>query len=124
MSTITEATQFYAANPAAQQADMAVLQSMLARSATDPAFRQQLLTDPRAAVSEFTGREVSESVNVVFIENQADATFVLPPAVAADAELSESELEAVAGGSELLITFIGVTVGIGAYKLLHDMAAH
>src|SRR5688500_381433 len=98
MSMIAEATQYYAANPAAQQADADVMQNLLARSATDPAFRQLLLSDSRAAISEFTGRQMPEGFEVAFVENKADATFVLPPVVEPGAELSDSELETVAGG--------------------------
>jgi len=74
------------------------LQALLARSATDREFRQKLLTDPRAAISEATGRELPESYNVKFVENTADATVVLPDPVQPSAELADSELETVAGG--------------------------
>ena len=49
-----------------------------------------------------TGKDIPESFNVVFIENQADATIVLPDYVDPQAELSEDALEAVAGGIGLL----------------------
>jgi hypothetical protein len=78
------------------------LQALLVRSATDIPFRQMLLADPRAAFAEFAGRPVSElpaSFNLVFVENTADATFVLPDPIDLAAELSEQELEAVAGGT-------------------------
>jgi hypothetical protein len=84
----------------AKQAEQ-MMSALLSRSATDPTFRQQLLTQPRAAVSEYLGREVPESFDVTFIENRADATIVLPAAIDPEAELSEQELEAVAGGSTL-----------------------
>ena len=35
----------------------------------DMDFRARLLSDPRAAVAEFTGRELPEGVNIQFIEN-------------------------------------------------------
>lgn len=81
-----------------------VMAKLLARSATDADFRRKLVESPRAAFAEFTGRPESEfeNVNVRFVENKAQATFVLPAAVDASAELSESELEAVAGGSEII----------------------
>lgn len=78
------------------------MQQILSRSATDAAFRQQLLTDPRAAVAAFGGKDVSAmpaSFNVVFIESRAHTTIVLPDAVDPAAEISEEELEAVAGGT-------------------------
>jgi hypothetical protein len=74
-------------------------QAMLTRSATDMEFRKKLLADPRAAVAEFTGKPAPADFNVVFIENKAGATVVLPDPVDPSAELSETELEAVAGGA-------------------------
>lgn len=84
------------------------LQGLLARSATDPGFRARLVADPRGAVAEYTGRAVSESFNVVFVENDADATIVLPDPVEPAGELSEADLEAVAGGSEVIVTVLSV----------------
>jgi hypothetical protein len=72
--------------------------AMLSRSATDLEFRKKLLADPRSAVAEFTGKPVPEDFDVVFIENKAAATVVLPDVVDPSAELSENELETVAGG--------------------------
>jgi hypothetical protein len=82
-----------------------VMVQLLARSATDADFRRKLVETPRAAFAEFTGRPESEfeHVNVRFVENKAQATFVLPAKVDPSAELSESELEAVAGGSPLIL---------------------
>jgi hypothetical protein len=74
------------------------LNSVLARSATDPDYRQKLLNDPRGAISEVTGKPLPADYKVAFIENKADATIVLPDPVMPGAQLSEGELEVVAGG--------------------------
>jgi hypothetical protein len=94
----------YASNPEYAKKVDERMHTFLSRSATDPGFRQQLLTDPRAAISQFTGVQVPESFNVKFIENKATATIVLPDPVNPAAELSEQELEAVAGGTTVLCT--------------------
>ena len=96
----------YRDNPEIRQKTDEAVGRLLARSATDMDFRQKLLSDPRAAVGEFTGRTVPDSINFRFVENKADATFVLPDVVEPGAELSEAELETVAGGDT------GLTVGL------------
>src|SRR5688572_23114358 len=62
------------------------LNEMLARSTTDMEFRQKLLSDPRAAFAE-VGESIPEGVELRFVENQADATIVLPDPVDPQAEL-------------------------------------
>ncbi len=98
-------TQRLRDDPRAVQQSKEALERMLARSATDRAFRERLLEDPRAAVAEFTGKPVSEipeSFNLRFVENTAGATIVLPDFADPTAELSESELETVSGGTTTL----------------------
>jgi hypothetical protein len=98
------------------------MSAILARSATDQGFRQKLLTDPRSAVSEATGRPLPASYNVRFIENTADTTIVLPDPVDPNAELADSELETVAGGiTPTIVT--GVVLGAEAFAIFADGAA-
>ncbi len=109
-------------------------QSLLTRSATDAGFRTKLLTEPRSAIAEFNGIAVADlppSFDVVFLENKADATIVLPDYIDAAAELSADELEAVAGGvtptvvvASLIGVFtVSVAVGTEIGKLQHN-ASH
>ena len=109
-----EATKAYASNPEAFKEAQSQLQALLARSATDPEFRQKLLTDPRTTVSEFTGHAVPESYNIVFVENKGDATIVLPDPYTPDAELSDAELETVAGGIIPIVTALFCAFVAGA----------
>lgn len=76
------------------------LQQLLTRSATDWGFRQKLLTDPRAALEEHLGHALPGPLNIRFVENEADATIVLPN-FQGDA-FSDEELEAVLGGTSTL----------------------
>ncbi len=113
---IQTAARAYRSDPeVARKADEA-FQQLLARSATDLTFRKQLLENPRTAIEQFTGRPAGEA-NVTFVENKADATIVLPEFVGPAAELSESELETVAGGTSptltITITVITLTTLIG-----------
>ncbi|WP_457653286.1 class IIb bacteriocin, lactobin A/cerein 7B family [Rhodocaloribacter sp.] len=98
------------------------IQELLKRSATDWDFRQKLLENPKEAVSEFAGKPVRESFNVAFIENKADATFVLPNLVTAGDELSEEELESVAGGvTPVIISVLGtIASALASYDAWFD----
>lgn len=93
-----QAGQFATANPEVIQEGQKKMQELLARSSTDIDFRSKLLENPKEAIAEFTGQPVSDVVDVVFIENRGDATIVLPDFIDPENELSEDELEAVAGG--------------------------
>ena len=108
MLAISDITQTARTAPELVREGEETLHGLLARSATDPGFRARLVADPRGAVAEFTGREVSETFNVVFVENTVDVTIVLPDPVEPAGELSEADLEAVAGGSEVLVTVLSV----------------
>jgi hypothetical protein len=90
------------------------IQAILTRSATDMEFRQLLVSDSRAALSQHLGHEVPDSVEIVFVENKADATVVLPAVIDPNAELSDAELEAVAGGILPLIAAVLTCMVMGA----------
>lgn len=72
------------------------------RSLEDDAFRRLLLADPRAAVERELGARLPPEVRVQVVEETADTVYlVVPPASQAgaeDGELSDSQLESVAGG--------------------------
>ena len=127
---IRSAAAFVAANPAAAQEAQRHMQPLLARSATDLAFREKLVTDPRAAMAEYKGVDVSEipeSFEVRFIEPTGDGrrpnewTIVLPPVAIPGAELSDAELEGVAGGTWLACAVGGILLwelGKEAYRVI------
>ena len=79
-------------------------QRLVQRSLEDDAFRQQLLEDPKTAVEEELGTRLPQEVRVVAVEETADTIYLVLPFASTDAqevgELSDQELEAVAGGWE------------------------
>ncbi|MCY3637354.1 MAG: NHLP leader peptide family RiPP precursor [bacterium] len=79
-----------------------VLDDVQRRAATDSDFRERLLKEPNAALAEVAGRPIPDDFTIRFIEKDAstDALVVLPDLVHETQELSESELEAVAGGAD------------------------
>lgn len=77
------------------------IQQVLQKAWTDPAFKQLLLTTPREALVgmgvELTGLE---GVNLRVVENTVDTVhLVLPAPPPAEGELSDEQLDSVAGGS-------------------------
>ena len=72
------------------------------RSIEDDTFRQQLLEDPKAAVEQELGAKLPEEVRVVTVEESADTIYLVLPSTsmagAEGGELSDRELQSVAGG--------------------------
>jgi hypothetical protein len=68
------------------------------KAASDAAFRQALLADPKAALSKELGVPIPDSVTIVVVEDAADTVHLVLPPRQAGRELSETELQAVAGG--------------------------
>ena len=64
------------------------------RISADPSFRDTLLADPRAVLSEVIGFDIPESVQVVLHEEALTQIHLTIPS---SEELSESDLELVAG---------------------------
>jgi hypothetical protein len=75
---------------------------LIEKGLEDESFRQRLLEDPKAAVEQELGTRLPEDVRVVAMEETADTVYLVLPLRSTDAqeagELSDRELEAVAGG--------------------------
>lgn len=74
---------------------------VIAKAWADEAFKKALMADPRMAVEREFGIKLPSSVNVRVVEETTDNLYlVLPPknTAAERGELSDLELEAVAGG--------------------------
>jgi Nitrile hydratase, alpha chain len=77
---------------------------LVEKSLADDAFRQRLLEDPRSTVEQELGTRLPENVQVSAVEETADTIYLVLPMVSPlgeeGGELSERELEAVAGGEQ------------------------
>jgi len=74
---------------------------LIQRSLEDDAFRQRLLADPKAAVEQEPGMGLPEEVRVVAVEETQDTIYLVLPSASPlgeGGELTDSDLEAVAGG--------------------------
>ena len=69
------------------------------RLASDPAFREQLLADPRAALSQLVGIDLPDVVKVTVHEESLTDLHLVLPAVSSKGELADDELELAAGGA-------------------------
>ena len=76
---------------------------------TDEEFRAELLKDPKAAIERLTGESLPENFKLKVMEEDSeyDMTILLPPML--DDELSENELDQVAGGAGVMM---GIIVGL------------
>jgi hypothetical protein len=73
---------------------------LVQRSLEDEDFRRRLLADPKAVVEEELATRLPEEVQVRVVEETADTIYLVLPSASSlgGEELSDQELEAVAGG--------------------------
>lgn len=85
----------------ADQTREQLMNAILQRSVSDPSFRRALLVEPKHAIRGAFGVEIPADFRIKFIEKgeEIDALVVLPDP-RADDELTDDELETVAGGVE------------------------
>jgi len=76
-----------------------LVEKAVRRSIGDADFRRLLVSDPRTALASIDARPLPVSLNLQFVEPGIKTrTIVLPPAATPSGELSDDQLERVAGG--------------------------
>ena len=82
------------------------------KSVQDGDFRASLVRDPKAALAEEYGLEPDffSSISIRIVEEQPNELLLNIPAPVAEGELSEEELEAVAGGVAFGVGAAGVAI--------------
>jgi hypothetical protein len=93
----------------------------------DPEFKKQVISDPKGMVERHIGQKLPAPIKIFIHEEDANTLhFSIPPAPSNLSELSDDDLEKVAGGTDVAITtFIasaivsaGVTAEAAATKVL------
>lgn len=86
--------------------NMKAIQTVINKAWEDDNFRQQLVSNPKAAIASATGEKVPNSLEMV-VSDQTDTNTIyinIPPKPDFDnMELSDEQLEQVAGGETLAI---------------------
>jgi hypothetical protein len=81
----------------------------------DPDFKKQVMSDPKGMLERHTGQKLPTQLKIVIHEEDANTVhFSIPPAPSNLTELSDLDLEKVAGGTEFFAGMIaGTAVLIG-----------
>jgi hypothetical protein len=96
---------FMAAGPAITK--HALETSLIERCWKDSEFRNEVLKDPKGMLEAFLGRSLPPDFNVIVHEEDAKTLhFALPPAPVNASELSDEDLERVAGGTEFFVAVL------------------
>jgi len=87
------------------------------RACADPAFRHQLLADPRAAIQAAYGLELPPDIEIHVLEETPSRFYLVLPAVSE--ELTDEQLAGVAGGTGMQ----GALATTGSVTALDDLIA-
>jgi len=93
-----------------QQSFAAAVRQVVHKATSDTAFREQVLKDIHTAVKEVSGREVPQDFKINVVDGTGYHLTVVLPAFNPSGELSDQELEEVAGG----VVIGGVDYGKGS----------
>lgn len=89
------------------KARLGIQSALIAKAWTDEEFKQELLSDPKGVIERELGTELADDVEIQVIE-ETPTTFYLSipvkPSAGVEGELSDEELEAVAGGKSIEIS--------------------
>ena len=83
----------------------------------DPDFKKQVISDPKGMLERHTGQKLPAQIKIFIHEEDANTLhFSIPLAPSNLTELSDDELERVAGGTDLLVvtTAMAATLGLVA----------
>ena len=91
------------------------LQAVIGKSWEDDSFRKQLVANPHAAIKSAAGVTIPADMNIVFTDQTDENTVYvnIPPKPDMDnMELTDEQLEQVAGGEVVFMTIMGVGITV------------
>ena len=81
----------------------------------DPEFKKTVLSDPKGMLERHTGQKLPAQLKIFIHEEDANTLhFSIPPAPSNLTELSDDELEKVAGGTDVLVVTAVFAATLGA----------
>lgn len=90
---------------------------LILRASADESLRAELLANPKGVIARETGLNIPEEVEVSLLQTSANKAYLVLPKVETegDKELSEHELESVAGGATPTVAMFvgGALLGFG-----------
>jgi hypothetical protein len=92
-----------------------VLETQLIQKAwKEPEFRKQVVSDPKGLLEKHLGKKLPDQLRIYVHEEDANTLhFSVPPAPSNVAELSDEELEKVAGGTEMVSAIVSAVIATG-----------
>jgi len=73
-------------------------EQIITKALEDAAFKAELLSDPKAAVEKVLGKSLG-AINLKVVQETANTIYLVLPLHTGSSELSDEELDFVAGGS-------------------------
>ena len=111
--------------PAATRRDLET--QLIEKAWKDPVFRKEIVRDPKGMLEKHTGQKLPAQVKIFVHEEDPNTLhFSIPPAPSNLAELSDEDLEKVAGGTDVSVLgamAITALIGISAGSAVGTVAA-
>jgi hypothetical protein len=77
----------------------------------DPDFMRQVVSDPKAMLERHTGQTLPSQIKIFIHQEDANTLhFSIPPAPSNLTELSDDDLERVAGGTDVVATIFSAVI--------------
>lgn len=91
------------------------------RAWKDEAFRAEFLADAKGTIEKYSGQKLPAEFRVVALaEDDKTIHFVIPPKPPNADQLSDEDLEKIAGGIDLITaTFVGVMTGLATAAIFN-----